>query len=439
MINPIAFQTCIAGLVGFRESLDATMPTISDDLKSSESGIYVNDIHSLITVENIYNCIVNTGTITLPSDWSIGTAYTVGQRVVSGGLIYLALQAGTNNAVSDATYWQNMGNPLSMYLQDKMNQSGVKLANAIYIQKNLNQQAKSILPDTMLYGGNGNIRNTITGQGRFVGFRIKLKDLDLAMIITKIGLQFNAAVTDFPIYLYNSSQSAPVKIWNVTTTSAFSFQWATLTKQIMSFLSDTTNVGTDFYLGYYETDLNGVMAINNEYTFTQNLCGPCNPVNYQLRKTWGEFIDITPFQVVSENLNADRTLWNVTQNGYTGGMYDNYMDGINWGINLLASVYCDTTDFFCRNKHGLSNAIAFQTAVSILQDMAFSARDNQQMLPLQQLANYALNNQDNNTAGLNAQMTKQIQQLDFNYAGSNPKCLPCADLYNNQVFLGSVY
>lgn len=431
MINPVAFQSCIAGLVGFRESLDALMPTISDDLKESESGIYVNDIHSLITVENIYNCIVNTGTITLPSAWSAGTAYTIGQRVQSGGNIYQSIQAGTNHAVTDTAYWQNLGNPLSIYLQDKMNQSAVKLANAIYIQKNLNQQAKSILPDTMLYGGNGNIRNTITGQNRFVGFRIKLKELDLSMIIGKIGLQFNAALTNFSIYLYNSSQSAPVKIWTVSTTSAFSFQWASLSKQIMSFISDTTNVGSDFYLGYYESDLAGTMAINNEYTFTKNLCGPCNPTNANLRKTWGEFIGITPFQVVADNLNDDRTLWDVTTNGYT--------DGTNFGLNLLASIYCDTTDFFCRNKHGLANAIAFQTAVSIIQDMAYNARDNQQSLKLAQSANYALNNQDNKTLGLNAQMEKQIMQIDFNYAGSNPKCLPCSDLYQNNVSMGSVY
>lgn len=431
MINPIPFQLCIAGLVGFRESLDATMPTISDNLKESESGIYVNDIHSLITVENIYNCIVNTGTITLPSAWSGMTAYLIGQRVQSSGLIYQALQNNTNHAVTETAYWQNLGNPLSMYLQDKMNQSAVKLANAVYLQKNLNQQAKSILPDTMLYGGNGSIKNTIPQSGRFVGFRIKLKELDLSMIIRKIGLQFNGLLTSFPIYLYNSSQNEPVKIWQVSTTSAFSFQWAELAKQIMSFLSDTDNVGSDFYLGYYENDLNGVLAISNEYTFTQNLCGPCNPVNYSLRKTWGQYIDIHPFVVVADNLNDDRTLWDVTTNGYT--------DGTNFGLNLLASIYCDTTDFFCRNKHGLANAIAFQTAVSIIQDMAFSARDNQQMLKLQQLANYALNNQDNNTQGLNAQMTKQIMQLDFNYAGSNPKCLPCSDLYNNQVTLGSVY
>ncbi len=431
MINPIAFQQCIAGLVGFRESLDATMPTISDDLKESESGIYINDIHSLITIENIYNCIVNTGTITLPSTWNSGTAYLVGQRVLASGVVYSAKQASTNQPVTDTAYWYNLGNPLSMYLQDKMNQSAVKVANAVYIQKNLNQQAKSILPETMLYGGNGNIRNTITGQGRFVGFRIKLKDMDLGMYLSKVGLQFNASLTNFPIYLYNSSQSEPVRVWNVTTTAAFSFQWASLTKQVMSFLSDTTNVGTDFYLGYYETDLSGIMAINNEYTFTQNLCGPCNPVNYQLRKSWGEFIGITPFQVVSANLNEDRTLWDVTTNGYT--------DGQNWGLNLLASVYCDTTDFFCRNKHGLSNAIAFQTAVSIIQDMAFSARDNQQMLKLQQLANYALGNRDNKTEGLEAQLNKQIMQLDFNYAGSNPKCLPCSDLYANSVVMGSVY
>jgi hypothetical protein len=433
MINPIPFQTCIAGLVGYRESLDTAMPTITPALLESESGIYVNDIHSLITVENIYNCIVNTGLISLPSAWSGVTAYTAGQRVSSLGIIYQAIQAGTNHAVTDAAYWTYLGNPLSMYLQDKMNQSAVKLANAIYIQKNLNQQAKSILPDTMLYAGNGDIKNVITPNNRFVGLQLRLKELDLSMVIRKIGLQFNAPLTNFPIYLYNSSQDAPVKIWTVTTTAAFSFQWADLTKEIMSFLSDTTNVGSDFYLGYYEADLAGTKAISNQYTFTTNLCGPCNPVNYNLRKEWGAYIGIVPFQIESGQLNGDRTLWN---NNYLGL---GFTDGTNWGLNLLASIYCDTTDFFCRNKHGLSNAIAFQTAISIIQDMAFSARDNQQMLKLQQLANYALNNQDNNTPGLNAQMTKQIMQLDFNYAGSNAKCLPCSDLYNSSVVLGTAY
>lgn len=432
MINPIAFQSCIDGLVGFRPSLDASLPSIEPSLTESESGIYVNDIHSLVSVENIYNCINETALITLPSAWSSATAYTKGQRVSISEIVYTALQDNTNqNPTSTPLYWQRNGNALSVYLQGKINQSAVKIANQVYVNKNLNQQAKSILPETMLYAGNASIRNTIPPSNRFVGLKIKLKELDMSSIIRKIGLQFNEPLTDFPIYLYNSEQAAPVKIWTVTTNAAFSFQWVAIEKEILSFLSDSTEAGSWYYLGYYEADLGGAMAINNEYTFTRNLCGPCNPANYALRKAWGAYMDIQPFTVLDEQLQSDRTLWDAN---YTG-----YNDGINYGLNLLATVSCDTTDFFCRNKHGLANAVAYQTAVSIIQDMAYTNRDNQQATKLNSMATYALGNQQNNTPGLEAQMAKQIMQIDFNYAGTNSKCLPCSDLYQNSVTLGSVY
>lgn len=432
MINPIAFQSCIAGLVGFRPSLDTQMPSIEPDLIESESGIYVNDIHSLVSIENIYNCINETALITLPSAWSALTDYTTGQKVTVSEVVYTALQNSTNqNPASATTYWKRNGNALSVYLQDKINQSAVKIANAVYLNKNLNQQAKSILPETMLYAGNGSIRNSIPPSNRFVGLKIKLKELDMGAVIRKIGLQFNAPLTDFPIYLYNSEQAAPVKIWNVTTTAAFSFQWELLDKETLSFLSDSTEAGSVYYLGYYESDLNGAMAINNEYTFTRNLCGACNPANQSMRKAWGAYMDIVPFTVLEEQLESDRSLWDANYTGYT--------DGVNFGLNLLASVFCDTTDFFCRNKHGLANAVAFQTAVSVIQDMAYTNRDNQQAAKLNNMATYALGNQQNNTPGLEAQMAKQIMQVDFNYAGMNSRCLPCSDLYNNSVTLGSVY
>ena len=431
MINPLAFQTCIAGLVGFRPSLDQSMPSIEADLQESESGIFVNDIHSLVSVENIYNCINETSLIQLPSAWNSATGYTVGQKVTVSGIVYTALQPSTNQAVTQTAYWQRNGNGLSVYLQNKINQSAVKIANAVFVQKNLNENAKSILPETMLYSGNGSISDVIIPQGRFVGFKLNLKELDLGMQVRKIGIQFNEAINDFRLYLYNSGKLDPVYVWTIDVTQPFSFQWIELTKQVLSFLSDSTAPHSDFFIGYYEEDLGTGKAINNKYTFTQNLCGPCNPVNYNLRKAWGAYVGIVPFAVPSTSLNADRTLWDVTYAGET--------DGINFGLNLLASVFCDTTDFFCRNKSGLANAIAFQTAVSIIQDMAYSNRDNQQSQKLMNMATYALGNQQNNTPGLEAQMAKQISQIDFNYAGTNSKCLPCADLYNNSVSLGTVY
>lgn len=430
MINPISLQTCLTGLVGFRNSVDISMPQLSESLLESESGIYVNDQHSLITIENINATIENTGTITLPTAWSALTTYSIGQMVTSSGIIYTAIQAGLNHAVTDIAYWELNGNPISIYLNDKLNQAMANIASKIFLQKNLNQTSKSILPETMLYDNGGNIRKIIQKQGRFVGFKLSLKSNDLGMIIRKIGMQFSDPQTALSIYLYNSSQADPIKIWSVTTTKAYSFEWKDLAKQVMSFLSDSTNADSNFSIGYYEDDLTG-NAINNEYSFIDNFCGPCNPVNLSLRQKWSKYVSIQPFYVISSNLNGDRTLWNSD--------YEQLTDNINFGLNILTTVFCDSTDFFCRNKDGLVKVLALQTAVSIIEDMGYSGRDNQKMLKVQQLANYALNMKENNQPGLYQDLQNEIMAVRFNYSDSNKDCLPCDDLYNNNVTIKSVY
>lgn len=431
MINTTAFQTCMDGYVGFRGSLDTAMPMLESDLLSSTSGLYVNDQHALITVENIYNCIVNTGLITLPAAWSSATAYTTGQRVSSSGIIYQALANNTNVAVTVTATWQRLGNPISIYLTEKLKQAQANLAQKVFQQKNLNQSAKSILPDVMLYDNNANIRKTIPTQNRFVGFKLTLTEGDLGAIIRKLGMMFNSAQTNLSIYLYNSSIEDPVKVWTVSTTKQFTFEWITLAEETMSFLSDTTNAASEFYIGYYEEDLAGSMAINNEYSFLKNFCGPCNPLNANLRNKWSKYLRIEPFYVTSTNLPGDRTMWNSD--------FTEITDNINFGLNLLVSVFCDVTDFFCRNKSGLGNAIALQCAVSIIEDMAFSARDNQQMLKLQQLANFALQPDNDPNKGLRKDLKDAITQVDFNYSGTNSDCLPCEDIYNNSVKIKTVY
>lgn len=430
MINPTTLQTGLAGLVGFRNSVDTAMPQLSASLLVSDSGIYINDQHALITIENINATIENTGTITLPAAWSALTTYAIGDKVTSSGIIYTAKLAGINHAVTDATYWTLNGNPISIYLGQKLNQAMANIASRIFLEKNLNENSKSILPETMLYDNGGNIRKIIQKAGRFVGFKLSLKSGDLGMIIRKIGMQFSDVQTGLNIYLYNSSQATAVKIWSVTTTKMYSFEWEDLTKQVMSFLSDTTNAGSSFMIGYYEDDIVG-NAINNEYSFITNFCGPCNPVNWSLRQKWSKYVSIQPFFVTAANINADKTIWN--------SEHENLTDNINFGLNILTSVFCDSTDFFVRNKDGLVKALALQTAVSIIEDMGFSGRDNQKMLKVQQMANYALNMKENNQPGLYKDLENEIKAVRFNYSNTNSECLPCDSLYNNSVNIKSVY
>lgn len=423
MINPVAITSCLSGLVGFRPAIDKNLPKVSAALQASESGIMVNDMHSLVTVEHINACIENAGSIEYPDVYAAGTTYAIGDKVhvVIGNekTVFESLQAANvgHTPASSPTYWVNQGTVMNQYLTNKLSQGAVKLANAIYNQKNLAGNSKSVLGDIMLYTGSGNINNTITKRGRFVGFKLYIKGQDLTVALSKIGMQFNEIQTAFTLYIYHNSQLEPIKEIELTTTKAFSFEWKIITKELLTFLGDDLNAGGHFTIGYYEDDLQGE-AIERKTNLTSvSSCSSCDPANSSAFRKWNKYVGLQPFYVESDFLNENKDYWDEDK--------EIIVENQNWGLNLQLSVFCDVTPYLCRNKGAIAQAYALQVAVSIIEDMGFSSRDNQKMLKLQQMANYALNIKENYAPGLYKELEKAIKTLSFNFSGVNPECLPC--------------
>lgn len=436
MINPIVITSGLSGLIGFRAAVDKSLPKIDADLQASESGIIVNDVHPLVSVENIHACIENSGVIEYPDAWAVGTTYTLDEKVIkvidTEKVIYKSLADGNvgNDPEISPDEWESEGTVFNQYLRNKLSQGAVKLANVIYLQKNLADNSKSILGDVMLYTGAGNITNTITKRGRFVGFKLYIKGSDLAVTLSKVGMQFNTLNPEFKLYIYHNSQLEPISEITIAHTKQYSFEWKSITKQILSFLDDDINAGGHFSIGYYEDDLLGE-AIERKTTYDFNgHCGSCQAENFNNWKKWSKHVSIQPFYVDAANLNEDHTYWDEEK--------EIVLDEQNWGLNFIMSVGCDVTPFLIRNKGSLAQVYATQIAVSILEDMAMSTRDNQKMLKVQQLANYALNMKENYSPGMYKQLEKEIKALNFNISGLNPQCLPCKNS-GYSVKTGSVF
>lgn len=392
MINYKNLQECLNGLIGFKNSMDSEAPKVSSNLEKSESGLYINGEHSLITVQNIISSIEDGGNIELPSG-------------VDGNEV------------------------LELYISDKIKQSVIDLASKIFLYKNLNDSSKSVLGDVTIFQGAGNIRDTIVSSGRFVGFKLNLKEEGLSTILSKIGLQLTHENPGFKIYIYHSSQLEPIEILPLDYNKSFSFQWINIANKILSYSGDH-NDGGHFYIGYYEDDLIGQAIEKKIAIHNWSGCGSCDPINSNLFRKRSAYLSIHPIYVDSVDLQEDKSLWNDDKT--------HFVDNQNWGLNLQMSVMCDVTDIFCRNKYAIAKPLAKQVAVNILEDMAFGARDNQRFQKISQLAMYALEDRDNRSPGMKTELDKMVKALSFNLSGINQRCLPC-DLQNESIEFGTIY
>lgn len=379
MINIPTIQTCFETLIGFKQNKNTNSVEIEPDLLVSDSGIYVQGIHALLTIENLQNC----------------------------------LRESSDN--------------LNEYLRTRRNDAISKLINSIYTKKQVNLNSKELLNEVRLYDGSGNFRDKIAKLGRFVGFRVTMKDSDTSLLMSQIGLQFDTAQDKLPIYIYHTSQEVHLYKLELDYTTKNSFAW----KQLTTKLTLPYVRGGGYIIGYYEDDITG-QAINRNQIFQRMPgCYGCDQLNYNYYSKWFKHINIQPITIDSANLNEDRIKWD-EQN-------ESWNDGFNYGLNLCISIHCDMSDLFCRNRELFANALSLQIADCFLEDIANSTRDNQLQQKVSNMANYARGNKaDTGADGIQNQLARAIDALDFNISDVSKVCMPCTD-EGQRINIKSVY
>lgn len=417
MINYSTLQTCLFGQIGFRNNYSSDFDVLDTELTSSASGLFVDHtLHPLLSHENILACAEHFAATSVRS-WSNAVTYQTDDVVYnpSGGILRSIQNTNLNKAISNTDYWAS-SNLISNYLRIKMKGAINNLLSNVFTLKKLNESAKTLLADSVVYEGWGNISDLVTKAGRFVFWRLTPVNRDTVIKIKKVGLQFTNSQT-ITLYFFHSSRLDSVQTVNIVYDTSYNFKWFDITEISLPFMSDTVNAGGSWYVGYFENNITG-SAIKKEVDFIGGGCGSCGNSNYRLFQSWNQYFQIQPGFVSSTDINGTQ-MWN--------NQREVYVDNTTFGLNFQVRVECDVTDTICRNKTVLADALRKQVMVDIITDIAYSMRDNQLKMKAAQMAAYALDNRENYSKGLKAELDEAIKAIDLDFSSLSSVCLPCAN------------
>lgn len=416
-------MTCLFGLIGWRQNDNPEYPTLPPELIASSSGLYFQDTHPLVSIENLDQGLKNYDHFVYP-DFEQNAAYEQDDRVrdPESHIVYEAIHdiADSGSAPDYVNDWVEV-NLLAQKLEALTKAAINKVAAAVFTKKKLDRVAKTVLESVPLFSGVGDFSNREVKAGRFVGLQISVNNIaDLTAVIRRIGTQFSGANPGLSLWLWHSSSQVPIQEIVMPSLAANAFQWSN--KEILlKDLGENQQVGGYYYLGYYESDLVG-MAINKLYDFSSApACTTCNS-DHAYYMAWSRYVSIMPFYVPAayipdeDPINPGPQLWdlNVTQYNYQN----------NFGLNLDLSVRCDVTDLLCKERDVFTQALGLQVAVDALTEIAFSTRNNVIAKETRDLADYALKDVAGNQ-GLVSRLDKALDALAFDLSDLNRVCLPC--------------
>lgn len=367
MYNSAKVKAKLATVAGWKPD-----PMVSPDLSASISGEFYNDVHPLLTYPNIYSAMPKTA----------------------------------HPAPADA---------LSNYLKETTEAAALTAVNALLMKKAVEAGAKSIFEDKKLYYSGGSIYDKILKSNRFVGYRITVKNLaDLALRIDKVGFQFTAAqVGTVTLHIYHTSNlSAPLKSIPLEITGNNNFVWNPTDLHLPND-SDEYESGGSFIIGYYESELTGQAITQN---FSQICYTGCNPAQ------------TTAYRLYSAYLKAEPIYYEATQLGAGLALpYDvlpTVRPNTTFGLNFSFSVVTDSTSFLLRNPGIFSNVIKLEVAKRILELLAYSGENNNQVGKLRPLALYALDNGPQKAPGIKSELLKAYAALDAGLSGIESPAYP---------------
>lgn len=421
-------------LVGWKQNYDMQEFVIANSLTESESGIYFQQSHPLLTLQNLKAIAPDFKNITY-NTWDVDDYYTIGAKVSYENASY---RAKTNNTgkVPGISYtdWE-IFDAFSEWLEDKTKGSIVK-AITNYLNDRLSDgSAKSLLESKILFDGAGRIYDTIQNTGSAVGFEIvPIRSKGVTIKINKIGMQLTN-VGQVNIYIMHSSMLLPYKKITVEKTRKGSMEWFTMDDLYLPYIS-CNDAGGSWYLIYNQSDLVNNLAIQKDKDWSKTPCLGCSPGEYASWQSISKYIEVYPFRVSEEDLNAVRfnedfnsdfysepfVLWDIQRNLHT---YNT-----NYGLNLDISVECDITDFLIEQKRLFRDIIAKQVAIDFLYEMAYNpyARINKNSINASRTdILFALEGDSTSfkKSGLVYQLSQAYKAIEVSTQGIDRVCLPC--------------
>ncbi len=419
MIRIADIQDKLLHLVGWKQNYDLSNITLSDNLTQTESGMYFQQIHPLLTLDNLQSIAPDFQNY----NWQVydtNKAYKSGEVVRIEDSLYKAIQdVPIKTSISDADYWIET-NPFSEWLEDKTKASIVKLVNKFINMKLADKASKSLIENKTLFDGTGRLTNKIENRNRLVGFEIDtVRSKGVTVKIDKIGLQMTEPGS-YTLYIFHSSNPEPIYTLTFEKTKANSLEWFKPKDDILlPYESVNTDAGGSWYLVYKQSELpENAQAIYKDRDWSTGPCKACSRSEFLAYQTWSKYIEVHPFYI-SEDEEFDPEAMNFT--------YDK-----NYGINLEVSAYCDLTDFIIKQRAMFQDVLSKQVAIDFLREFAYNpnVRTNRHSINASKLDILAELDGDSSSmrqSGLSYELDIALKALSISTQGLDRICLPCVN------------
>lgn len=419
MIRIADIQDKMLHLVGWKQSYDLSDIMLSSNITQTESGMYFQQIHPLLTLDNLRSIAPDFQNFS----WQVhdvNKAYKSGEVVRVDDSLYKAIQdVPEETNILDSEYWTET-NPFSEWLEEKTKASIVKLVNKFINMKLADKATKSLIENKILFDGTGRLTNKIENRNKLVGFEIDtVRSKGVTVKIDKIGLQMTEPGS-YTLYIFHSSNPEPIYTLTFEKTKANSLEWFKPKDDILlPYESANTDAGGSWYLVYKQSELpENAQAIYKDRDWSTGPCKACSRSEFLAYQAWSRYIEVHPFYI-SEDEEFNPETMNFT--------YDK-----NYGINLEVSAYCDLTDFIIKQRAMFQDVLSKQVAIDFLREFAYNpnVRTNRHSINASKLDILVELDGDSNSmrqSGLSYELDIALKALSISTQGLDRVCLPCVN------------
>lgn len=417
-------QAALLNVVGWEQSYDPAK-SIDEKLTESQSGLYFQGAHPMLTLSNIAS-IIPEEFIFQYNAYDPLTQYSASDKVRFQDKVFISLEDNNATEPSQSSSSWKIYNLMSDYLERQTKNGIATVLQKFVADKKLNQETRSLLERKTFFEGSGRLAATVRNKEKLCGFEIEhTRSMGVTIKIEKIGLQFTGGTSVIKMYVFNSSMVEPYRIieldYDLTNGG---FKWFSIEDLFLPYISDGINAKSTWFICYDQNELPiGMEAVTMNKDWSREPCTSCGMNSIHTWRELMKYMDISPFMVnAPQDFESNAKLWDISKNVYTST--------VNYGINVEASVSCDLTDFIISQRHLFATTLQKQVAANLLRTIALNpdVRVNRNQVNVSRTD--ILYELDGNTAGyrpggLGYELKKEYEALSIDTKGLDLLCLAC--------------
>lgn len=360
VFNPATIQTEFASMISWRQNPDTNgIQLVSPSTPTS--GQYYNDVHPLLTINNIASVSPD----------------------------FISIDSGAANA--SFTTW----------LGQKTNAAIVSLMNRWIGEKFKMRSGKTLMERKRLFNTSPSEVLDVD-ESRFVGFHIKpRKDENVIMKIHKIGLRLSAINPSLTIYLFHTDTPKTPSTISVNYDTAGDLKWFDTSWAL-------SGVGS-YFIGYKQDDLSG-QSINGVRDYAPNSAG-------QTRHPIGKY-----FTAIAMSSESDASeLWDLASTKYTQST--NF--GINFQTSVACDYtdfFVEQKEVF---REYIRLGVGLEILTHLAHNSSARTNRNQKTIDKDLLVFDINGDTQGKSSRLSNDFERAMNAIQFNYSGISKVCLPC--------------